>query len=68
MVENIKERLSRLTPEQRARLLARTANVSPETNAIGVRARDVRVPLSSVQERLWILTQIDDENAGQMAC
>ena len=65
MVENIKERLSRLTPEQRARLLARTANVSPETNAIGVRARDVRVPLSSVQERLWILTQIDDENAGQ---
>jgi amino acid adenylation domain-containing protein len=64
-MSELDQRLASLSPEKRALLmqqLARNAAKARE-NEIGRRVRPERLPLSSAQQRLWILDQLDPGNS-----
>ncbi|HXU46381.1 MAG TPA: amino acid adenylation domain-containing protein [Thermoanaerobaculia bacterium] len=59
------ERLRRLSPEQRERLLGllrEQAGSEARSEAIPPRGEETPAPLSFAQERLWLLAELDPEN------
>ena len=58
---DVQERIARLSPEKRALLERRllSGQVAAPYQAIPVRASRDRFPMSSAQQRLWVLDQID---------
>ena len=63
---NIREKLARLTPEQREAVAARIGRRRDAREAAIIpRPSGMRVPLSSVQERLWLMERLDSEAGGQ---
>ncbi len=63
---DIQRRIARLSPDKRALLERRllSGQVSASYQAIPVRASRDRFPMSSAQQRLWILDQMD--SAGSL--
>ena len=65
-MSDIRDQLARMTPEERAALLAEVRQKRHvDAGSVQRRKSNAPIPLSSVQERLWIVEKLDPDHVNQ---